>query len=365
MRKQDYAKLFTLRPDGRYQGYWHDLDRFGKPSGRRHTICDKDPERLYLRIQEKEKPVQHTLRSVADQWETMHRDEVKARTWANYKPHLDDIVAIYGDQDITQLSVADVAQDLQAAKGKSYSRTVVNTRRSIWRGIFDYAVSQRILPYNPAAAAKLPRGMKTGKRNAPPDDVIAEILAGANDMQFGFVPFFLLCTGLRRNEALRRRVSDLDTQSWELQIPEAKTAAGVRTVPIIQPLREPLQQWIAAHPGPWLFPHRDYYAGRKSKDGYMTDSNWETAWANYCKARGWTDEDDKPTITAHNLRHGTATLLYEAGVDVYTAQRILGHANVKTTLEIYTDLRKQHEKKNVSKFDRRITAMIAKGKKAR
>lgn len=362
MRKQDYAKLFTLRSDGRYQGYWHDLDRFGKPSGRRHTICDKDPERLYQRIQEKEKPVQHTLRSVADQWETLHRDEVKERTWANYKPHLDDIVAIYGDQDITQLTVADVAQDLQAAKCKSYSRTVVNTRRSIWRGIFDYAVSQRILPYNPAAAAKLPRGMKTGKRAAPPDEIMTEILASAEDTDFGFIPFFLLCTGVRRNEALQRLKSDIDTVNWELRIPVAKTEAGVRTVPLIRQLREPLQQWMKAHPGPWLFPYIPYH----NRTGtYMTDSNWETGWANYCKAHGWTDEEDKPTITAHNLRHGTATLLFEAGVDVYTAQRILGHANVKTTLEIYTDLRKKHEKKNVVKFDRRITRMIAKGKKAR
>ena len=42
--------------------------------------------------------------------------------------------------------------------------------------------------------------------------------------------------------------------------------------------------------------------------------------------------------------------MYEAGVDMYTAQHILGHANVTTTLEIYTDLRKAHERKNVGLF---------------
>lgn len=200
---------------------------------------------------------------------------------------------------------------------------------------------------------KLPKGLQKGKRTAPEDDVIKAVIRGASDMEFGFIPFFLLCTGVRRSEALQRRRDELNTDTWELTIPKAKTAAGVSTVPIIEPLREPLKQWLAAHPGEWLFPHFDYYAGRKGgAGGYMSDSNWETAWAKYCAANGWLDENGKPALGAHNLRHGTATLLYEANVDLYTAQHILGHANVSTTLEIYTDLRKQYQKKNVGKFAR-------------
>ncbi len=53
-------------------------------------------------------------------------------------------------------------------------------------------------------------------------------MAGAGDMDFGFIPFFLLCTGLRRSEALQRPVSDVDLEAWELHIPAAKTKAGVR-----------------------------------------------------------------------------------------------------------------------------------------
>ena len=43
-------------------------------------------------------------------------------------------------------------------------------------------------------------------------------------------------------------------------------------------------------------------------------------------------------ITAHMLRHTYATILYDAGVDIKTAQRYLGHADVQTTLKIYTHL---------------------------
>lgn len=346
-------------------GYYHELDKDGQPTGPRRAIYDRDPERLYNRIREKETPARRTLRAVAGEWEAQHREEIKPRTWANYKKHLSEILDAHGDRDIESFSSADVNQDLLAAKARGYSYTVVNTRRSLWRMVFDYAIAQRDLAYNPALSVKNPKGLQRGKRTAPEDEALSVILEGARSTGFPFIPFFLLCTGVRRTEALECRCENVDLNAWELHIPRAKTEAGVRTVPIIEPLREPLKAWMAAHPGEWLFPHIDYYAGRKGKAGHMTASNWETAWAHYCKLHGWVDAEDKPTLGAHNLRHGTATLLYEAGVDVYTAQHILGHANVTTTLAIYTDLRKKHEVKNVQRFSRSLSKMLSKPKNAR
>lgn len=49
-------------------------------------------------------------------------------------------------------------------------------------------------------------------------------------------------------------------------------------------------------------------------------------------------------ITPHYLRHNYASVLYNAGVDVLSAQRYLGHANAKITLEIYSHLSAQKEK---------------------
>lgn len=38
MKKSKYSDLYTLRPDGRYQGYYRDA------AGKRHVVNDKDPE---------------------------------------------------------------------------------------------------------------------------------------------------------------------------------------------------------------------------------------------------------------------------------------------------------------------------------
>jgi len=51
-------------------------------------------------------------------------------------------------------------------------------------------------------------------------------------------------------------------------------------------------------------------------------------------------ETIKPVIdlTCHILRHSYATNLYHAGVDVKTAQKLLGHSSISVTMDIYTHL---------------------------
>lgn len=40
-----------------------------------------------------------------------------------------------------------------------------------------------------------------------------------------------------------------------------------------------------------------------------------------------------------------------AGVDALTAKEQLGHSDIKTTLNIYTHLDKEHKVKNINKLD--------------
>lgn len=58
-----------------------------------------------------------------------------------------------------------------------------------------------------------------------------------------------------------------------------------------------------------------------------------------------------PNITAHWLRHTFATMLYMAGVDVLTAKEQLGHADVETTLQIYTHLDSTYKRRSMDKLD--------------
>jgi integrase len=51
-----------------------------------------------------------------------------------------------------------------------------------------------------------------------------------------------------------------------------------------------------------------------------------------------------PPVRFHDLRHLAGTLMSEAGVPPKRAQEILGHADVRTTLAIYTHtLKRKHD----------------------
>ena len=56
-------------------------------------------------------------------------------------------------------------------------------------------------------------------------------------------------------------------------------------------------------------------------------------------------------ITPHILRHTYATLLYSSGVDLLTARELLGHADVTTTLKIYTHLEKSLSQFSIKKLE--------------
>jgi integrase len=56
-------------------------------------------------------------------------------------------------------------------------------------------------------------------------------------------------------------------------------------------------------------------------------------------------------LTAHQLRHGYATLLHEADIDVKDAQDLLGHADASTTQNIYTEVSDRRRKAVAEKIN--------------
>lgn len=307
--------MYTLRKDGRYQGYWHDT------SGQRHTSCDKDPEKLYFKIQEKQEKQENkiiTFKDIAGGWEKTHREEITDRTWKNYEPHYKDIISKHGSKSIDDVTALDVLQDLKQSKARGLSATVVNTRRSLYKMIFDYAIVEGFTQFNPVTAVSLPKGLKRGKRRAPTDEGIKTILNNV-DAPFGFFPFLLLCTGLRKSEALALQWSDIDFEHKPISVTKSldyidgarpklkcpKSDAGIRTVQMIDVLLAPIQARYKARTSNYLFSsqqsNRSGHGG-----GIMTERGYEGAWKRYCEAVGFVDADGKPTLTAHKLRHGTA-----------------------------------------------------------
>lgn len=370
--KKSYEALLTKRKDGRWQ----------KVVGGKYYI-DRDPERLLEKIKAAENPPPPsppTFREVAEAWRKKHWEQITYKTISCYNSAYRRAVDADGDRLITDVTAGDIERILMRLKAQGLSAKTVKTQRTVYKLIFNYAIIDdnygRFLKINPAVATSVPRGLPAEIREAPADDVI-EIIRHSYGKYFGLFPFLLLYTGFRRGEALALTWGDIDFKNKIIKCSKAvtlvggmpylkppKTEAGIREVPLLSDLEKVLVRPADAKDEDLVFPS----ASKK----HLAEVTYNKRWMHYCKDTGLvqtTTEERiskqgkkyvytkyKPTITAHPLRHGYATILFEAGVDVYTAQRLLGHANVETTMAIYTHLREKQQAKSTAKLQEYLNA---------
>jgi len=138
--------------------------------------------------------------------------------------------------------------------------------------------------------------------------------------------------GLRLNELLQLRVSDIDSARMVVHVRQGKGAKD-RLVPLsLRLLQELRAYWRVCRPRTWLFPGQ-------TADGTMTASNIQRRFGRLVKQVGLTKH-----CSMHTLRHSYATHLLEAGVDVLTLKALLGHSSLQTTARyLHVSTRRLHQ----------------------
>jgi site-specific recombinase XerD len=125
--------------------------------------------------------------------------------------------------------------------------------------------------------------------------------------------------GLRASELLSLKVADVDSSCMLLWVRQGKGSKD-RSVPLSAALLERLREhWRRWRPTTWLFPGRSP-SGRRSLGALQR----------VCRRAVLAAGIDKKA-SLHTLRHSYATHLLEAGVDLLTLQRLLGHRDLQTT----------------------------------
>lgn len=159
-----------------------------------------------------------------------------------------------------------------------------------------------------------------------------------------------LFTGVRRGELLaaRWRNADLDSEQPMLKVREAleetkahgirfkkpKTKNGVRDISlpdiVVEALREHRKSQLEMRMALGLGKLPDDALIFPRFDGTpQSPRAFSAYWADHAQQLGMAD------ITLHALRHTHASQLIDAGIDVVTISKRLGHANATVTLRIY------------------------------
>ena len=332
-KKIDYSSMFTLRKDGRYMGYYYDAQNA------RHAVYDRDPEKLYGKIKELEKPQIVTFKNVAENWHEEHGERVSFNSSAIYNASIKELCEVWGALPIDAITPAMIQSMLNQMGKQSFARRTVQVRLNALNQIYDKAVVSGLVVVNPCNAVRLPSGLTVTKRELPEECEI-DMIKQCYNIPFGLFAYFMLYSGLRRGELLALKWEDIDFKNkvinvnramyWDVNQPiikETKTAAGKRTVPLLKPLEDKLPK-----------------KGKGYIFGLPTQTVFRRKWAKY-------QRDAWITLTPHQLRHAFATTCFEAGIDEKDAQQILGHASIQTTKDIYTHIRDQRRQQTADKLN--------------
>ncbi|MGM0238473.1 tyrosine-type recombinase/integrase [Enterococcus sp. AZ103] len=182
--------------------------------------------------------------------------------------------------------------------------------------------------------------------------------------------YLLLYGGLRIGEACALSINDYYPLTKEIDISKTlgsplsnqtknsykiyppKTKSAYRTVPLPEIAYKQLEIWIAKRKEyTALFPlvyHESQYLFCKKDGSPLTPRDVRS------KFNVIVQKLNLPKITLHGLRHTYTALQIQAGIDPKSLQLLLGHANVKTTLDIYSHITKDKQKTNIDKFNQML-----------
>lgn len=138
--------------------------------------------------------------------------------------------------------------------------------------------------------------------------------------------------GLRISELLSLQVADIDSARMVVNVRQGKGGKD-RQVPLSARLLVELRTWWQTHrTKPWLFPG---LAG-ESRSRPMNQTSVQRMMKQIVLRAKLPKK-----ASMHTLRHSYATHLLEAGVDVVTVQKLLGHNDLSTTAR-YLHLSRRH-----------------------
>lgn len=324
----------------------------------------------------------------ADRWLAAKKTEVSLGQYKAYSCALEHLRPVLGDVPISKIKPIDIRDilnelaEINPNTGKPASKKLMLSIRSTASQIFRMAIDNRVIDYNPADAVSIPSAPEPTARRALTPEEQRWIEDTPHRAQIAAM--IMMHAGLRRGELVALTWADIDLDAHTISVnkatevvngkfvvkPTPKTVNSIRIVDI--PAR--LVEYLKAQPKTGMMVTTNARGGMHTEssftrmwDSYMTELNLKYGdfspfqrKKNNKQYKSKFDPEGVPFViphfTPHWLRHTFCTNMYLAGVDVLTAKEQMGHADVETTLGIYSHMDKQYKRREIKKVDEYLDA---------
>ncbi len=255
------------------------------------------------------------------------RQEITALTARNYRSTLGRLAESFGARPVARLGQRDIEKWLESRSGRSAA-----TRRSEFsevRSFCQWLARRRHVRVDPTAelpAIKVPRRLP----RALPADKVAKLLATVPDARAVLMCLLMVQEGLRCGEVSALQVGDIDFNERTARV--VGKGQHERFLPLSDETWRALVAYLREHPatsGPLV---RSYRVEWRSLAG-DTISGLVSEWMSLAGIKRYRRDG----VSAHSLRHTSATDMLRSGAHLRDVQHALGHAHLATT-ETYLPL---------------------------
>lgn len=238
-------------------------------------------------------------------------------TVRTYVPMFEMFINHYKDRELHSITESDIRAFLQKLIQRNVSNSYLNQMINAIKFYYEVVMGMPNRFYEierPRKEFKLPQVISK-------EDILA-IIANTNNIKHKCIVELLYGSGLRRNELLNLKITDVDSKRMLIRVEGGKGNKDRYTLlsqTALYDLRIYYKQW---KPATYLFEGQssEKYSGQSVLKIVKMAAN---------------KSGIRRAITPHTLRHSFATHLLESGADLRQIQVLLGHSSSKTT-EIYT-----------------------------
>lgn len=384
-----------------------------------YTYRDPDGIRRYVyakelvRLREREEEIQRaqldglnaytrgraTVNAVFDRYMVLKRN-IRDNTRANYNYMYDRFIRDgFGKRIISNVKYSDVVQFYNSLlEEEDLAVGTLSSVQGLLHPTFEMAVRDRIIHANPANGAfgdVIKASEKTrGKRKAltPEEQEVFVNFLAEHPIYCRWWPLFsvLLGTGMRIGECLGLTWKDIDFEKGlisinhalayctntkykaaAVSIREPKTDAGIRTIPMLESVKEALTLQKELQEGMDNSYTLDGYTDFVFLNRYgriMRPPNVNRVIEDVCELynageRKFARRERRepvllPDFSCHHLRHTFATRLCQVETNLKVIQSIMGHRNIETTMDVYAECTEGKKLESFGKLQAEMAEMF-------